>query len=215
MGLVPHVLLNKRNMATIFGKKLGMSQIFNSQGATVPVTLVEAGPCKVLQLKTKEKDGYEAVQFGFEPITKKNKMKKSAKGKEFKYVKEVRSGPLPLPEVGSLIDASVFKEGDKVDVVGISKGKGFQGGVKKWGFHGRNKGRGTKHEERTIGSVGAARPSEIWPGKHMPGRMGTKRVSVKNLKIVKVEPEKNLLLLKGAVPGRNGILLEIKTSSIL
>ena len=194
-------------MTTIFGKKIGMSQIFSAEGATVPVTLIEAGPCKILQLKTKEKDGYQAVQVGFDPITKKIKMKKSAKGKEFKYVKEIRS--IETPEVGSQIDVSVFKEGDIVDVTGTSKGKGFQGGVKRFGFHGRNKGRGTKHEERTIGSVGAARPGRVQKGKNMPGRMGTERVTVKNLKIVKVDPEKNLLFVKGAVPGRSGIFLKI------
>ncbi len=187
-----------------------MSQIFNAQGATVPVTLIEAGPCKVLQLKTKEKDGYTAIQVGFVPLTKKNQLgKKSAKGKEFVYVREIRSDQ--AIEIGSQIDVSLFKEGEEVDVAGTSKGKGFQGGVKKWGFHGRNKGRGTKHEERTIGSVGAARPGRVQKGKRMPGRMGTERVTVKNLKIVKVDAQNNLLVVRGAVPGRNGILLEIRS----
>lgn len=194
-------------MKALLAKKIGMTQMFSKEGATLPVTLLEAGPCKILQIKTKEKDGYEAVQIGFLPITKNIKLKKSAKGKEFKHIKEF---PLfDALEVGNEINVSLFKEGDKVFVSGLSKGKGFQGGVKKWGFHGRNKGRGTKHEERTIGSVGAARPGRVWKGKHMPGRMGNARASVKNLEVLKVDLENHILAVKGAVPGRPGALIEI------
>ncbi len=187
-----------------------MTQIFNGEGVATPVTLVEAGPCKVLQVKTKEKDGYNAIQLGFEAIIKKNKLgKKSTKGKEFKYVREFPAeGQF---EVGSQINVSAFKEGEKVTVAGISKGKGTQGGVKRWGFSGRNQTRGVKHEHRTLGSVGAARPSEVWPGKKMPGHMGTERITVKNLEIVKIDAEKNIIALKGAVPGPRGTFLDIKS----
>lgn len=197
----------QHSMKALLGKKIGMSRIFAKTGGVFPVTVLEVGPCKVLQLKTKEKDGYQSVQIGFEPLTK--GAGKSKKGKEFRYLKE-----FPLTDsvnVGDEITLNVFKEGEMVDVSGVSKGKGFQGGVKRWGMSGRNKTRGVKHEHRTIGSVGAAMPSEVWPGKHMPGRMGTGRVTVKNLEVMSVDPENNLLAVKGAVPGRNGILIEVRT----
>lgn len=186
-----------------------MTQIWNEQGKVVPITLIEAGPCRVLQVKTKEKDGYEAVQIGFEQLPQR-KITKSMKGKEFRYVREFPPGE--GMQAGDTISASLFQEKEKVHVAGISKGKGFQGGVRRWGFHGRHSTRGTKHEERTIGSVGAARPSEVWKGKKMPGHMGAERVTVKNLTIAKVDPENNLLAVRGAVPGRKGILVEIKSA---
>jgi len=196
-------------MKFILGQKLGMSQIFNEKGNLIPVTLIEAGPCIVTQVKTKEKDGYEAIQIGF--LIKKKRIKKTEKGKEFKHLREFR---ILKPETLNLkpkdiIDVSIFKEGEKITVSGVSKGKGFAGVVKRWGFHGRPKTRGTKHEERTPGSVGSATPSRVVKGIKMAGRMGGERVTVKNLKIIKIDPENNLLAIKGAIPGRKGILLEV------
>jgi large subunit ribosomal protein L3 len=197
-------------MKFILGKKIKMSQIFDKEGNVIPVTIVEAGPCYVTQLKTKEKDGYEAVQIGFEKL-KEKKITKSKKKKPFRYLKEFRDDPKNY-QLGQEINVLIFKEGDLVSVSGISKGKGFQGGVKRWGFSGRPSTHGTKHEERTLGSVGASTPSRVIKGKKMPGRTGGERVTIKNLEIVKIEPEKNLLYIKGAVPGSRGSLLEIKAS---
>jgi large subunit ribosomal protein L3 len=196
-------------MKFILGKKIKMSQIFDKEGNCIPVTIVEAGPCYVTQLKTKEKDGYEAVQIGFEKL-KERKITKSKQKKPFRYLKEFRDDPKNY-QLGQEINVSIFKEGDLVSVSGISKGKGFQGAVKRWGFSGRPATHGTKHEERTLGSVGASTPSRVIKGKKMPGRTGGERVTIKNLEIVKIEPEKNLLYIKGAVPGSRGSLLEIKS----
>lgn len=186
-----------------------MSQIFTQDGKVVPITLIEAGPCQILQLKTKEKDGYETVQLGFEKL-KQSKVKKSQQKKPFRYQREFQDSASEY-KVGETIDISVFKEGDKVKVSGISKAKGFQGAVKRWGFHGRNATHGVKHEQRTLGSVGSSFPERVIKGKKMPGRMGGDRVSVKNLEIVKIDKEHNLLGVKGALPGRRGTLLEIRT----
>lgn len=198
-------------MKFILGKKLEMTQIFQGE-KVVPVTLVQAGPCVVTQVKRKDKDGYEAVQVGFEK-KKENKVKKSEKGKGYKYLRECR-GLTSTSEggvkVGDEIKVDVFEEGDIVKVSGVSKGKGFQGAVKRWGFSGRNRTHGVKHEHRTLGSVGATGPGRVLPGKKMPGRMGAERVTVKNLKIAKVDKDNNLVALKGAVPGRKGTLIEIK-----
>ncbi len=182
------------------------------EGKTIPATLVEALPNQVLQIKTKQSDGYDAVQVGLEKIAKQNKIKKTMKGKEYKYLREFRGGGGDIKDYeGKTIDVSVFSEGDKVKVSGISKGKGFQGAVKKWGFHGRlSVSHGTKHELRTLGSTGSSEPDHLRKGRKMPGRMGGQRVSVKNLKIVKIDKENNLLAIKGAVPGVKGTLLEIR-----
>ncbi len=195
-------------MMFILGRKINMSQVWKGN-RVFPITVVKAGPCQVTQVKSKDKDGYQAVQIGFENITKKNRIRKSSKGKSFKIVREFK----PDGEVfnkGDIISVSSFKEGDKVKVAGVSKGKGFQGVVKKWGFHGRKATHGVKHEQRGLGSVGCRFPQRVIKGKKMPGHMGNKRVTVKNLEIVEVNEEKNLLLIKGAIPGRKGTLLEIK-----
>lgn len=196
-------------MKFILGLKLEMSQVFDEKGNVVPITLVEAGPCEILQIKTKDKDGYEALQIGFQKITKKKKIRKSQAKKPFRFVREFKDN-IKDYKVGKIIDASVFQEGDKVAVSGISKGKGFQGGVKRWGFAGRGASHGVKHEARTLGSVGSSFPERVIKGKKMPGRMGFERVTVKNLKIAKVDKENNLLAVKGALPGRRGTLLEIR-----
>jgi large subunit ribosomal protein L3 len=197
-------------MAFILGKKIGMSQIFDEKGNRVPATLVEAGPCQVLQVKTKEKDGYESFQIGFAKKTR--KVKKTEKGKEFRTIREMSGGEQgdDSLKVGDVIDVSVFKEGDKVKISGVSKGKGFQGAVKRWGFSGRNATHGVKHEHRTLGSVGTSFPERVIKGRKMPGRTGGDRTTVKNLKIIKVDKENNLLAIKGALPGAKGTLLEIR-----
>jgi large subunit ribosomal protein L3 len=200
-------------MKFILGKKLKMAQIFDKEGNQIPVTLIEAGPCEVLQIKKKEKDGYEAIQIGFERL-KEKKITKTKKKKPYKYLREFRveNSEINNYKIGQKIDVSIFKEGELVSVSGISKGKGFAGGVKRWGFAGRPATHGTKHEERTIGSVGSSTPAHVVKGRKMPGRAGGKRVTIKNLEIVKIDKEKNLLAIKGAVPGTKGTLLEIKSS---
>jgi large subunit ribosomal protein L3 len=200
-------------MKFILGSKIGMTQIFDQSGKRVPVTLVEAGPCQVLQQKTKEKDGYDAFQIGFLKIEKEKKLKKSAKNKPYRFQKEFKNGLSDQAEgqkEGSQIDVSIFDEGDKVKISGISKGKGFQGAVKLWNFKGRNATHGVKHEHRTLGSVGFTGPQRVFKGKKMSGRMGAERVTVRNMKIVKIDKENNIIALKGAVPGRKGTLIEIK-----
>ena len=197
----------------ILGKKLEMSQIFAEKGEVIPITLIEAGPCKVLQIKTKEKDGYEALQVGFKKIEKAKKIKKTQKEKAFKYIKEfqILNSEFQIPKIGDEIDVSIFKEGDRVKIAGFSKGKGFQGVVKRWGFSGRGASHGVKHEARTPGSVGSSFPERVVKGKKMPGRTGFRRVTVKNLEVVKIDKENNLLAVRGAVPGRRGTLLEIRS----
>lgn len=186
-----------------------MSQIFDEKNRIIPITLIEAGPCYVTQIKKKDKDGYEAFQIGF--IKKGKKIKKTEKGKEFKHLREERAGKNNQePKTGEKIDVSIFQEGDKVKISGVSKGKGFQGAVKRWGFTGRNATHGVKHEQRTLGSVGSSFPERVIKGRKMPGRMGGERVTVKNLKIVKIDKENNILAVRGAIPGAKGTLLEIR-----
>ncbi|MFH1894671.1 MAG: 50S ribosomal protein L3 [Patescibacteria group bacterium] len=200
-------------MKSILGQKIGMTQIFDANGKVVPVTLIEAGPCDVLQIKTSERDGYEAVQVGFQKIEKQNRIKKPHAKKPFKRMREFRGDKeaLKIFELGKKIDVSIFKEGDEVKVSGISKGKGFQGPVKRWGFKGRaSVSHGTKHELRTPGSTGSSMPEHVNKGRKMAGHMGAERVSVKNLKIEKIDLENNLIAVRGAVPGRRGTLLEIR-----
>ncbi len=203
-------------MKFILGLKIGMSQTFKDEGKVVPVTIIEAGPCYITQIKTEERDKYRAIQVGF--LKKTKKIKKTEKEKEFKYIREFRivkedKSSLTPFAVAQVIDVSVFQEGEKVKISGISKGKGFAGAVKKWGFKGRlSKTHGTKHELRTLGSVGISSHQRVAKGKKMAGRMGSQRTIVKNLEIVKIDKENNLLAVKGAVPGRKGTLLEISKS---
>ncbi|MDO8265239.1 MAG: 50S ribosomal protein L3 [Candidatus Parcubacteria bacterium] len=206
-------------MKFILGQKLGMSQIFTDNGKVVPVTLIEAGPCFITQIKNKEKDGYSAVQIGFgktknatKPETghlKKNNLENLRYLREFR-VDEAKIDDKEVKE-GEKIDVSLFKEGEKVRVAGVSKGKGFAGVVKRWHFKGHPQTHGTKHETRTAGSVGGRFPQRVVLGRKMAGHLGAERVTVKNLKIAKVDIENNILAVKGAVPGRKGALLEIST----
>lgn len=201
-------------MKFILGEKLKMSQIFDGTGKVVPVTIIKAGPCFITQLKTEEKDGYSALQFGYRE-KKSNKIKKTEKGKGFRYLREIKieseSIEKNFKKIGAKIDVSIFKEEEKIQVSGISKGRGFQGVVKRWGFAGAPKSHGTKHSLRKPGSIGVTGPQRVLKGQKMAGRMGSKRVTIKNLKIYKIDQDNNLLYIKGAVPGRRGALLEIKT----
>lgn len=198
-------------MKFILGKKIEMTQMFDEKGNVIPVTLIEAGPCFVTQVKKNEKDKYEAVQVGFEEL-KAKKVKKPQKNTPYRYIKEFKEGvDFSKYNVGDKIDVSVFEENGEVSVSGISKGKGFQGGMKRWGFGGKPHTHGMKHEERAMGSVasGVNNRGRITPGKKMPGRMGNERNTIINLKIAKIDKEHNILAIRGAVPGKKGALLEI------
>ena len=185
-----------------------MTQVFNEDGDVVPVTIIKATPSVVTQIKTIENDGYSAVQIGFEKITKAKKIKKSMAGKEFKHLREFKTEK--KYKVADLVDLNQFEEGQKVMVSGISKGKGFQGVVKRHGFHGQIATHGFRHTQRTPGSIGTTGMDKVMKGRKMPGRMGNKRISIKGLKIIKIDAENNLLFIKGSVPGRRGTLLEVK-----
>ena len=192
-----------------------MTQFFNDKGEVVPATLVEAGPCSVVQIKTKEKEGYSAVQIGCFP--KKRAKNKPAAGhlkdlENFSFLREYRvkdTKEIDGLGRGGKIEVDVFKEGDVIMVSGTTKAKGFQGVVKRHGFGGGRASHGQKHSLREAGSIGATWPQRVIKGKRMAGRMGGVRVSIKGLKIAKIDKENNLLVIKGAVPGRPGTLLEI------
>lgn len=205
-------------MAFILGKKIGMSQVFDETGKKLPVTVVLAEPIKIVQIKTEEKDGYTALQFGALPTCKKLTKPISGHLKELgnmKILKERRLSETDLAaggwQKGVTIDVSTFQIGDKIKVSGLSKAKGFQGPVKRHGFHGMPASRGHKSVTRSPGSIGQRFPQHTLKGMRMAGRMGGGRVSVRGLKIVAVDKEKNLLMIKGAVPGRRGTILEIIT----
>lgn len=199
-------------MKFILGKKIGMSQIFSEEGKVSPTTLIEAGPVVVVQVKTKEKDGYEAVQVGFDL---KKKVNKPLKGHlknlgNFRHLREFRIDSEKF-KIGDRIDVSLFNEGDKVKVSGISKGKGFQGVVKRHGFAGMPASHGHKHHLRSPGSIGQRFPQRTLKGIRMAGRMGGKRITIKNLEVIKIDKENNILAIVGAVPGNMGSLLEISS----
>lgn len=190
-----------------------MSQIFAENGTVTPVTLIEAGPVIVTQVKTKETDGYDSVQIGF-GVKKEKNLKKPQRGHfkglgSFRFVREFRTAGGDGFEVGAAIAADTFKEGDTVRVSGIVKGRGFQGVVKRHGFGGGRRTHGQKHSEREPGSIGGGLRTRVPKGMRMAGRMGGNRVSVRNLKIVAVDKDNNILAIKGAVPGYRGTLLEI------
>ncbi len=200
----------------ILGKKLGMTQVFTEDGLLIPVTVVEAGPCVVTQIKTPEKDGYSAVQVGFEDIPQRllNKPIKGhfdkAKVSYKRYLRELKVANIDEYKVGSEIKADIFSKGDKVDVTGYTKGKGFTGNIKRWNHSRGPESHGSKYH-RGPGSMGSTTfPGRVLKTKKMPGRMGVERVTIQNLEVVKVDPEKNLMLIKGAVPGPKGALLIIK-----
>jgi large subunit ribosomal protein L3 len=204
--------------AKLLGRKVGMTQIYGEDGRAVPVTVILAGPCEVVQVKTKERDGYDALQLGFEERKKGVKKPQLENFKKLgispkRFLREVRlARSAQNITTGTKLTVQIFEKTQKVDVSGISKGRGFAGMVKRW-----HKERGPEtHGSMNVrqpGSIGAsASPSRVFKGKHMPGHMGAKRCTVRNLKVVKVDPEKNILLVKGAVPGPNGQFVEIQES---
>lgn len=201
-------------MKSILGKKVGMTQIFDQDGTVIPVTLVEAGPCYVTQKKTVEKDGYNAIQLGFEEVPEKRLTKpllghlKRSNSPSVKHMREFRVADPEEYTDGQKIDVSIFAVGDTVDVVGTSKGKGFAGVVKRHGFRGGPKTHGQSDRWRASGSVGAgSTPGRVLKGIRMAGRMGNERVTVQNLKVALVDPDKNLLAVKGAIPGAKNSLV--------
>ncbi len=204
---------------SIIGKKIGMTQLFDEKGNVIPVTVVEAGPCPVVMKKTIENDGYEAVQLGFGDI-KVQRLNKPMQG-HFKKagtaikktLKEVKPSDFESLNVGDILKADIFAVGEHVDVVGTSKGKGWAGAIKRWNFSRLKESHGTGPVARHQGSLGACSdPSRVFKGKKLPGHMGHERVTIKNLNIVKVDAENNLIAIKGAIPGPKGGIVLISYS---
>jgi large subunit ribosomal protein L3 len=205
-------------MKTIIGRKVGMTQIFDEKGSVIPVTVIEAGPCPVVQIKTVETDGYDAVQLGFGEV-KESKVNKPENGhfakagvKAVKHLREFRACPncLETVKVGDEIKVDTFVIGDKVDIQGITKGKGFQGVIKRHGQSRGPMGHGSMYHRRP-GSMGStSTPGRVFKGKKLPGHMGVEKVTVQNLEVVKVDLDKNAILIKGSVPGNKGSILKIK-----
>jgi large subunit ribosomal protein L3 len=207
-------------MKGIIGKKVGMTQLFDESGTVVPVTVIEAGPCYVTQVKTVDVDGYNAIQLGFEEVAER-KLTKGQKGHLQKAgtpivrrLREMRSEDGDTPySLGDVVKADIFQDGELVDVIGISKGKGFAGGVKRHGFGGGPKTHGQSDRHRATGSRGAGTtPGHTWPGSRAPGQMGNDQVTVQNLKIALVDAERNLIAVRGAVPGPRGGLVLVRAS---
>ncbi|MDO4565042.1 MAG: 50S ribosomal protein L3 [Clostridia bacterium] len=202
----------------ILGKKIGMTQLFLADGTMIPVTVVEAGPCPVIQKKTVGNDGYEAIQVGFAELREKlaNKPRKGhfakANVKSMRYLREFKLDDSASYEVGQVLKADLFVEGDKVDVSGKSKGKGFAGVIKR---HNQARGRMThgSHYHRRVGSMSAcSSPSRVFKTKNLPGHMGCENVTIQNLEVVRVDAQRNLLLIKGAIPGAKGSLVAVKST---
>ena len=203
-------------MIGLLGKKIGMTTIFEGNGNMVPCTVIEAGPCYVTQIKSTETDGYNAIQIGFEDKKEKNSTKpvigkfKKINTPVQRYIKEIRDHSTENLKAGDVIKVDIFKEGDTVKVSGVSIGKGFQGVVKRYGFAGGVRTHGQSDRERAPGSiVGSSYTSRVFKGQRMAGRMGNDRITVRNLKVVKVYSDSNLILIKGAVPGAISGLVEI------
>ena len=203
----------------IIGKKLGMTQIFAENGAVIPVTVIEAGPCVVTQKKTTETDGYNAIQVGYEDVSAKH-VNKPAKGRfekagvqAKKHLKEFRLEDAANYNVGDVIAVDTFAQGDKVDITGITKGHGYSGAVKRWGHHMLQATHGTGPIHRQVGSMGAnSTPSRVFKNKKMAGQYGNEQVTVLNLEVVKVDAEKNLIAVKGAVPGAKNSIVVLRNS---
>ena len=203
----------------IIGKKLGMTQIFSADGKVIPVTVVEAGPCPVVQIKTCDHDGYQAIKLGFDEV-KEAALNKPEAG-QFKkagvacqrVLKEFRVSDISSYEVGKSVTVDTFKDGDKVDVVGQTKGHGFSGVIKRWNQHRLKMTHGVGPVHREVGSMGAnSTPSRVLPGKHMPGQYGVEQVTVLNLSVVKVDAEKGVLLIKGAIPGAKNSIVYVRNA---
>ncbi|MCL5032031.1 MAG: 50S ribosomal protein L3 [Thermotogae bacterium] len=203
-------------MKALLGKKIGMTMIFKD-GHAVPVTVLKAGPCVVVQKKTVESDGYNSVQIGFEPVTEKHVTKpmrghfKKANVSPLRHLKEIRTDDVASYQIGQTLDVSVFNEGDYVDISGKTKGKGFQGAVKRWNFGGHDKTHGTKFPRH--GSTGMhTEPAKVLKGTHMAGHMGDVNRTISNLKVVRVDKDNSLIAVKGAIPGARGSLIYISSA---
>lgn len=202
----------------IIGKVIGGTQFFHEDGSSDAVTVIQAGPCTVTEIKSVERDGYESIQLGFQPARRANKptaghMVKSG-GKSFRYLREFRLDSEAELSLGDEVGVSIFETGEKVTITGTSKGKGFQGGVKRYNFRGGPKTHGQSDRHRAPGSIGAgSTPGRVIKGMRMAGRMGGQKVTVKNLQLVHVDSDRNLLVVKGAVPGVKDSLLTIRKST--
>lgn len=202
----------------LIGKKIGMTQIFNEEGKVIPVTVIEVGPCVVSQVKTEETDGYNSIQLGFGAI-KESKVNKPERGHFTKaniaparYLREFRVDSIEDVKVGDELKADIFMAGDKIDIQGTSKGKGFQGVIKRHGQHRGPMGHGSMYHRRP-GSMGStSTPGRVFKGKKLPGHMGAETVTIQNLEVIKVDLDKNIILVKGSVPGAKGSILKIKSS---
>ena len=202
----------------LIGKKIGMTQIFNEEGKVIPVTVIEAGPCVVSQVKTEETDGYNSIQLGFGAI-KESKVNKPERGHFTKaniaparYLREFRVDSIEDVKVGDELKADIFMAGDKIDIQGTSKGKGFQGVIKRHGQHRGPMGHGSMYHRRP-GSMGStSTPGRVFKGKKLQGHMGAETVTIQNLEVIKVDLDKNIILVKGSVPGAKGSILKIKSS---
>ena len=203
-------------MKGILGKKVGMTQVFDEKGLVVPVTVIEAGPCFVAQKKTQEHDGYTAIQIGYEPTRPKRLTKgqvghlERAKLTPLRHLREIRLANVDDYEMGQKLTVDMFKPGERVDVVGTSKGRGFAGTIKRHNFRRQPKTHGQSDRERAVGSIGAMGPARVFKGTRMPGHMGVARVTSQNLRVVLVDPERNLLAVNGSVPGANGGLVLVR-----
>lgn len=203
----------------IIGRKLGMTQVFSADGKVIPVTVIEAGPCPVVQVKTLERDGYSAVKLGFEQVSEKELNKpelglfKKTGIAPHKILKEFRIDGADAMEVGSVVSCDVFAAGDKIDVSGVTKGHGFTGVIKRWNNHRLKETHGVGPVHREVGSMGAnSSPSRVFKGKKMPGQYGHENVTILNLEVVKVDKERNAILVKGAVPGPVKGIVSIRNS---
>lgn len=205
-------------MPAILGRKLGMTQVFDQAGNIVPVTVVEAGPCVVVGIRTPEREGYAAVQLGFGAV-RESRTPKPYRGvfarrnlAPMRVIREVRLGKDETYEVGQRLGADVFRGGERVHVTGISKGKGFAGAIKRHNFGGQRDSHGVSLMHRAVGSIGSSDVARVFKGKRMPGRLGGERTTVRGLRIVSVDPEANTLLIRGALPGPRGSLVLVRSA---
>jgi large subunit ribosomal protein L3 len=201
----------------ILGRKIGMTQVFDDQGHAIPVTVVEAGPCRVAQIKRPETDGYSAIQLAFGNSKRLNKPQAGHLAKAgldgSRHLVELRVEDMAGYELGTEIKADIFEEGEVVDVIGVTKGKGFAGPMKRHHFHGLSASHGTKRKDRSPGAIGAcATPARVFRGTRMAGQLGHRRVTTLNLRVIKADPERNLLLIRGAIPGPKGALVMVRSA---